>query len=97
MLCVVQIEDVENEWCRYTPTFDDVIDVLTGIVMTTAGSVTNLPQVQNILFQFNEEGHRTSFLNSVTLDPDNNEEEILRDIGRCITAVILRNIDGPEK
>ena len=57
---------------------------------------SQLPQVQNLVFESSEEDH-TSHLYSVTLDTENVNEEILTNVKRRISDVILANIAGPKQ
>jgi hypothetical protein len=91
---VYQVENTETEWCQSTPTFDSIVDALHTTVDATVCCVTELPQVQNFLFEWND-GEFAPCLHSITLDVSNVDEEILHNIKRRLKAVIEANTVGP--
>lgn len=97
------MENVETEWCHYTPTFDCIVEMMHGVVELTVDSVSQLPQVQNTLFEityeYDDDYERAAanYLFNISLDSDNVDEEILHNIKRRIKMVIDSNSVGPQQ
>lgn len=76
---------------------------MNATVDETVASVSRLVQIQYLLFDFTSPAAAGAvaaellrYLRSVTLDSDNIDEEVLRDIKRRIKAVVDRNTPGPQ-
>lgn len=91
-----QVEDMENEWCAFQPSFAEITDALCATVDHMVQRTEHLPQVHHLLFHEVEQITLT-YLSGVISDPSNVDEDIMRDIKQRIKTVIHANTEGPNR